>query len=366
MSILLKEFAFSKNDVFDIYLKNVTHIFELDFFRNDSTTIWSQDEDSTFEKVHVLGYSIVENKSSNQIDFKNYANLLFLNEYNQITNINTTFINTTSNEYLQQIEKFINIDEIPSILKDNDMIEIEKGYSVQRVIHIIDRNISYIQNKGIDHIYVYSIYIHLYDNILTTLSSMECLSGFLEAEVNTIKNFVRSVQSLKIAINSDIQRQEAIVDKDAYNDVRNQNKHFIEMLSLISYIDICLHKNSIEKSDIDWVKSICDKSCEIYIKGQTIRVENYTQNFILFNEYANLSKFDNIDVNLVMEKFKYDDEENIQSTTNTIEITCSPWVYIFNKLYPNDTIYTEAKDVEVQEILSFIHKTKIPFSYILR
>ena len=372
MSLLTQNLEFSKNDIFEHYLKNCSHLIELDFLRQeiDKAQVWSTNHEMSNEKICALCYSIREIGDKNDIQFEKYPSLLFLEEYNPVQNyqIGQTYIkDSVSNDFLKQINSFSSIHQIPEFLRTKNIIELQSHFTVQKIIELIDKNISYIQNIGFQKLYQYSVYIQLYHEILVILVEAIGKNNFLESEVQTLQNFFKSIQFLKIAVESDIQRQESLILKDDFEKIKVEKKYYVDLLNLIDHIEITFHKNTIDKSDIDWIKGLIDTSCSLRIKGQVVHIENFSHNLILLKEYSSLTKYDSIDVQLVMEEvIEENEDEDTKITSHTIEIESSPWAYIFNKIYGNDPSYTKDKDDKVQEVLKYIQRTGIPSSYLIR
>ena len=71
-----------------------------------------------------------------------------------------------------------------------------------------------------------------------------------------------------------------------------------------------------------------------------------------------------MNANLVMSKNNMIDANT--ETSHIIEVSSTPWAYVYNKLYGDDVNLTSEKEKKVQEVLIMVQDTGIPIEYVLR
>tara|TARA_Y100000389_G_C17428374_1_gene500972 strand:+ start:694 stop:1788 length:1095 start_codon:yes stop_codon:yes gene_type:complete len=364
MSLLLLESNDINKENGQDYLKCCSHVIELDFLRNESTNDSSkwQKLNSVSKNIHILGYSIKEIRNEDN-DFKlyTYPNLLMLEypEYSMESNKHQK----SSDEYYKSIDSFVTVPDIPTILGDKSMIEIESHASVHDVIGIMEKNISMIQNK-LGSIYKYAIYIYWYIDILNKLVSNK---SFSTNEINHIMQLHDNVSFLKIAVDSDIQKNKNIIDNNKLLEIENKNKYYLELLNNIDYVDVSFINSNEDKyaENLKWLQKIDLGKCKISNHIDFYRIHNLYDSSELFNSYIFLSQYSHINLQIIMTKTRKTDNEEGSVVPHTIEINSTPWAYVFYKLYGKNATYTLEKDKLVMEILDHINKLELPPGYIL-
>tara|TARA_Y100000389_G_scaffold198551_1_gene235274 strand:+ start:6873 stop:7979 length:1107 start_codon:yes stop_codon:yes gene_type:complete len=366
MSLLFSELK-SKENLFSENLKSCSHIVELDFIRTDfdmCLSKWSEFNNSK-DKIHVLGYSIREFKSTeHSYKLHTYPNLLFVDypDYNENTSTNIQY--EMSDEYYKVINTFFDIYIIPDILKHESIIEISNNQKINEIIDTIETNIDYIQKSHIDNLNRFAVYIQLYIDLLYEITSCK----FSSREHEKIQTDLKNINFLKVAVELDIQNRENHIDKNKYLELANKNKFYISILNRIEYLEITFKNSEVMPNDIAWIKNLEIKSCNMYNfhienKGTFVRIYNLKDNSLLLCLYSNLIQYSHIDVQLIMSKDEFTEDSN-DIVPHTIEISSTPWAYVFNRLYGDDVNYTKEKDQNVIEVLEHIKKTGITPEYI--
>lgn len=366
MSLLLSNLN-NQRELFDETLQCCSHIIELDFMRKDfehSTSEWREFEKDK-EKIHVLSYTILENNTINHsLKFAFLPNLLFVDYPNYVdSHIKNT--NDMSDEFHQNVKSIYNIPLLPLILKQESVIDIDNNLQVNEVMEFIEKNLTNIQENYSNNLNKFAIYIQLYIDILNEFAKCR----FTNREHKRVQSNLKHTNFLKVAVELDVQSKEVQIDKNKYEEMTRKNNYFVSLMNKVDYLEVTFKNNEVTDENVNWINQLkIDESKSVIFvvenKGTYIIVRYDDDSSLLLSLYSELSQFKQIDVNLVMSKDEVI-EHNDEIVPHTIEISSTPWAYVFNKLYGNDTKYTKEKDEKVQEVLVHVNKTGISAEYIL-